>query len=105
MYHSISMAQEFLRRRLQASYCTQVVVPVPPDSVGLHEAATEMLQQAAEKVAGEAGISPHHVVARMFDNMYRLEPSNTLVLAVAVPERGVELFIEIPSALWRPATS
>lgn len=103
-YQSLSMAQEFLRRRLQAGYGPQVVVPVDPDVVGLHDSATEALQNAAEKVAAQAGIPPQHVAARMFDNIFRLEPSDTLVLVVAVPERGVEMFVEIPAQLWRLAS-
>lgn len=99
-YYNVTMAQEFLRRRLQANYGSQMVVPVDPDTVGLHQSATDVLEKATSEVASQAGLPARFVADRLFDYMYRLEPADVLILVVTVPERGIEMFIELPPGTW-----
>lgn len=102
VYH-ISMAQEFLRQRMQATYCPQVVVPVDPDRVELNETAQGMIRTAAAEVAQAAGVELAALAEHLFQYMYRLEPSLVLVLVVTMPGRSAEMVVEIPPRLWRPS--
>lgn len=98
----LTMAQEYTRRRVQAMYGWQVAVPVPYDGIGMDGDAARQLRGAAERVAAEADVPVALVARRLFDYAYRLEPTGTLVLVVGVPERGVELFVEMGAQHWRP---
>lgn len=98
----LSMAQEYNRRRVQAMYGWQVAVPVPFDGIGMDGEAAARLREAAAQVAADAGVPVALVARRLFDYAYRLEPTGTLVLLVGVPERGVELFVEMGAQHWRP---
>lgn len=98
----LTMAQEYNRRRVQAMYGWQVAVPVPFDGIGMDGEAAARLREAAAQVAADAGVPVALVARRLFDYAYRLEPTGTLVLLVGVPERGVELFVEMGAQHWRP---
>lgn len=98
----LTMAQEYTRRRVQAMYGWQVAVPVPHDGIGMDGEAAGRLREAAAQVAADAGVPVALVARRLFDYAYRLEPTGTLVLVVGVPERGVELFVEMGAQHWRP---
>ena len=98
----LTMAQEYNRRRVQAMYGWQVAVPVPHDGIGMDGEAAGRLREAAAQVAADAGVPVALVARRLFDYAYRLEPTGTLVLLVGVPERGVELFVEMGAQHWRP---
>jgi len=98
----LTMAQEYNRRRVQAMYGWQVAVPVPYDGIGMDGEAAGRLREAAAQVAADAGVPVALVARRLFDYAYRLEPTGTLVLLVVVPERGVELFVEMGAQHWRP---
>ncbi|MDR3045304.1 MAG: hypothetical protein LBU75_13730 [Desulfovibrio sp.] len=98
----LTMAQEYNRRRVQAMYGWQVAVPVPYDGIGMDGEAAARLREAAAQVATDAGVPVALVARRLFDYAYRLEPTGTLVLLVGVPERGVELFVEMGAQHWRP---
>ncbi|HEU6437733.1 MAG TPA: hypothetical protein VE028_09795 [Nitratidesulfovibrio sp.] len=98
----LTMAQEYNRRRVQAMYGWQVAVPVPFDGIGMDGEAAARLREAAAQVAADADVPVALVARRLFDYAYRLEPTGTLVLLVGVPERGVELFVEMGAQHWRP---
>ncbi len=98
----IPMRQEYIRLRLQVQRPEQRVVIVDPDRLALHSDAAEVLQQAAQEVAAEAGVPPSVIHDRLFQYVFCLVPSGILVLVLSVPERDVEISVELPSAMWQP---
>jgi len=97
----VSMRQEYLRMRLQAGMPDQRLVCVDPEAITLHENALSLLRQAAAQVAAEAHVTPGVIHDRLFQYVFRLEPSGSLLLVLAVPERDVEMNVELPSGLWK----
>lgn len=98
----MTMAQEYNRRRVQAMSGWQVAVPVPYDGIGMDGEAARRLRETAAQVAADADVPVAVVARRLFDYAYRLEPTGALVLLVGVPERGVEVFVEMGAQHWRP---
>lgn len=97
----ISMRQEFIRMRLQVQHQEQRVACVDTDRLALHPDATSSLQKAASQVADAAGLPVSVIHDRLFQYVFRLVPSGILLLVLAVPERDIEMTVELPPELWK----
>ncbi|GFM34441.1 hypothetical protein LN040_05090 [Desulfovibrio subterraneus] len=100
----IPMRQEYIRKRLQVLRPEQRVICMDPELLALHEDAAKVLEGAAEQVASEAGVPVSIIHDRLFQFVFRLEPSGSLLLVLSVPERDVEINVELPHALWKQTT-
>lgn len=96
----ISMRQYYLAKKLQIERFGEIVVPVDPEQILLHQEATTVVRTAADKLASESAVTRDEIISRLFDNVFRLEPSDTLMLLIEVPRHDIEYCLELPSAMW-----
>lgn len=100
----IPMRQEYIRLRLQVQRLDQRVICMDPELLSLHEDAAKILEDASATIAAEARVALSTIHDRLFQYVYRLEPSGNLLLVLSVPERDVEINVELPPALWKVET-
>lgn len=100
----IPMRQEYIRKRLQVLRPEERVICMDPESLALHQEAAKVLEEASSHVASEAGVPVSIIHDRLFQYVFRLEPSGNLLLVLSVPERDVEFNVELPPALWKITT-
>ena len=96
----ISMRQYYLAKKLQTERFGEIVVPVDPEQILLHHEATTVVRSAADQVANESAVTRDEIISRLFDNVFRLEPSDTLMLLIELPRYDIEFYVELPSAMW-----
>ena len=97
----LTMRQEFIRQRVQVARFNQIAVPVHHEDITLHEEAASVLERACKMLAKDARVPHALVTERLFDFVYRLEPSGMLFFVLYVPEREMEITIELPSNYWK----
>ncbi|MFV0348426.1 MAG: hypothetical protein ACK5JO_07540 [Halodesulfovibrio sp.] len=97
----IPMRQEYIRKRLQVLRPEERIICMDPELLALHKDAAKVLEEASVQVASEAGVPVSIIHDRLFQYVFRLEPSGSLLLVLSVPERDVEINVELPPALWK----
>jgi hypothetical protein len=96
----LSMRQYYLAKKLQTERFGEIAVPVDPERILLHHEATTVVRSAADQVASESAVTREEIISRLFDNVFRLEPSDTLMLLIELPRHDIEFYVELPSAMW-----
>ncbi len=86
--------------RVEAVYRGQRAVHVNAGDILIIMEGKRAIALSAHKVAKAMGLDGQAVVEHLFENMYCVEPSGTLVLAIYMPEHGLELFAELPARMW-----
>lgn len=96
----LSMRQYYLAKKLQTERFGEIAVPVDPEQILLHHEATTVVRSAADQVVSESAVTREEIISRLFDNVFRLEPSDTLMLLIELPRHHIEFYVELPSTLW-----
>ncbi|UZP68700.1 hypothetical protein N1030_06945 [Desulfovibrio mangrovi] len=86
--------------RVEALYEGQRAVHVSASDILILMEGKRAIARSAIKVAEAVGLRGQDVVNNLFDNMYYVEPSGSLVMAIYMPEHGLELFAEVPARMW-----
>lgn len=86
--------------RVEAVYSGQRAVHVSASDILILMEGKRAIANSAQKVAESVGLNGQDVVNHLFGNMYYVEPSGALVMAIYMPEHGLELFAEVPARMW-----
>jgi hypothetical protein len=92
--------EAMVAERVETVYSGQRVVHVSAADILILMEGKRAIARSAQKVAEAVGVHGQDVVNNLFGNMYYVEPSGTLVMAIYMPEHGLELFAEVPARMW-----
>lgn len=86
--------------KIKMEYNATGAIHIDSEDIKLNKTGKDALFKSAEALAEKLGLQRNSLQEHLYNNIYYIEPSGPLVVAISLPERQIEMFAQMPESMW-----